>query len=79
MPSLPLSRRSTPFGIFGFMKTACCHRRNRGDGIREDVTENLRTVKTVPLVISDAPELLIVRGECLCRTMYLKRSTRNVK
>lgn len=36
----------------------------RGNGvIGEDVTENLRTVRSIPLRISDAPERLIVRGE----------------
>lgn len=36
----------------------------RGDGsVGEDVTENLRTVRSVPLRIENAPERLIVRGE----------------
>ena len=36
----------------------------RGDGlVGEDVTENLRTVKSIPLHIPDAPSRLIVRGE----------------
>jgi DNA ligase (NAD+) len=36
----------------------------RGDGrIGEDVTQNLRTIGSVPLRISDAPELIEVRGE----------------
>lgn len=36
----------------------------RGDGqVGEDVTENLRTVRSIPLKISDAPSRLIVRGE----------------
>ncbi len=36
----------------------------RGDGrIGEDVTENLRTVRSIPLRIPDAPARLIVRGE----------------
>ena len=36
----------------------------RGDGqVGEDVTENLRTVKSIPLQIPDAPPRLIVRGE----------------
>ena len=36
----------------------------RGDGmVGEDVTENLRTVRSIPLRIPDAPERLIVRGE----------------
>jgi DNA ligase (NAD+) len=36
----------------------------RGDGrIGEDVTQNLRTIGSVPLRIGDAPELIEVRGE----------------
>jgi DNA ligase (NAD+) len=36
----------------------------RGDGeIGEDVTQNLRTIKAIPLRIDDAPRLLEVRGE----------------
>jgi DNA ligase (NAD+) len=36
----------------------------RGDGrIGEEVTQNLRTIKAIPLRIEDAPELVEVRGE----------------
>ena len=36
----------------------------RGDGrIGEDVTHNLRTIRSIPLSIDDAPELVEVRGE----------------
>lgn len=36
----------------------------RGDGnIGEDVTENLKTIRSIPVVIPDAPPRLIVRGE----------------
>ena len=36
----------------------------RGDGlVGEDVTENLKTVKSIPLSIHDVPGTLIVRGE----------------
>lgn len=36
----------------------------RGDGrVGEDVTENLRTIKSIPLRIPNAPDRLIVRGE----------------
>ena len=42
----------------------------RGDGeIGEDVTQNLRTIKAIPLRIDDAPPLIEVRGEA-----YLPRS-----
>ncbi len=36
----------------------------RGDGVvGEDVTENLRTIRSIPMTIPDAPARLIVRGE----------------
>jgi DNA ligase (NAD+) len=36
----------------------------RGNGqVGEDVTQNLRTIKAIPLQIDDAPELVEVRGE----------------
>jgi DNA ligase (NAD+) len=42
----------------------------RGDGrIGEDVTHNIRTMKAIPLRISDAPEVIEVRGE-----VYFPRS-----
>jgi len=40
------------------------HGATRGDGrIGEGVTQNLRTIKAIPLKIDDAPELIEVRGE----------------
>lgn len=44
----------------------------RGDGmIGEDVTENLRTVRSIPMKLKDAPHRLIVRGECyMARTVF---------
>jgi DNA ligase (NAD+) len=42
----------------------------RGNGeVGEDVTQNLRTIKAIPLRVEDAPALLEVRGE-----VYLPRS-----
>lgn len=43
----------------------------RGDGsVGEDVTENLKTVRSIPMVIENAPPRLIVRGE-----VYMPKKT----
>lgn len=44
----------------------------RGDGrIGEDVTENLKTIRSIPMRIPDAPHRLIVRGEVFMpRTVF---------
>ena len=43
----------------------------RGDGqVGEDVTENIRTIRSVPMTLKNAPAVLIVRGE-----VYMPRKT----
>ena len=43
----------------------------RGDGqTGEDVTENLRTVRSIPMKLDNAPHRLIVRGECYMSVSY---------
>ena len=43
----------------------------RGDGtVGEDVTENLRTIRSIPMVLENAPARLIVRGE-----VYMPKKT----
>ena len=46
----------------------------RGDGfIGEDITENLKTIPTIPLVLKNAPTYLEVRGEALMSRDVLKK------
>ena len=46
----------------------------RGDGtVGEDVTANARTIGDIPQRISIAPDLLEVRGECICRKPTSRR------
>ena len=46
----------------------------RGDGqVGEDVTENLRTVRSIPLRLQGAPHRLIVRGECYMSRRVFER------
>ena len=49
----------------------------RGDGnVGEDVTENLRTIHTIPMVLENAPERLIVRGEVFMPKTSFQRLNR---
>ena len=50
----------------------------RGDGVTgENVTENLRTVRSLPLRIENAPERLIVRGEVyMSKAVFEELNTR---
>lgn len=53
----------------------------RGDGnIGEDVTENIKTIRSVPMVIPNAPERLIVRGEVFMpKSVFHKLNERQEK
>ena len=46
----------------------------RGDGrIGEDVTANVRTIKSIPLFLDNAPEFIEVRGEAYMPHSEFKR------
>lgn len=46
----------------------------RGDGmIGENITQNVKTIKTLPQFLENAPYLLAVRGEIMMRKSILKR------
>ena len=46
----------------------------RGDGqVGEDVTENIRTIKSIPMKLENAPATLIVRGEVFMPRMTFER------
>lgn len=46
----------------------------RGDGaVGEDVTENLKTIRSIPMQVPDAPHRLIVRGEVFMPTGVFER------
>lgn len=46
----------------------------RGDGtVGEDVTENLKTIRSIPMSIPDAPARLIVRGEVFMPKKYFAK------
>lgn len=49
----------------------------RGDGVTgEDVTENLKTIRSIPMVLKDAPPRLIVRGEVFMPKKSFERLNR---
>ena len=51
-------------------RTACSSEATRGDGqVGEDVTENLRTIRSIPMTLPEKLPRLIVRGE-----VYMSRS-----
>ena len=57
------------------MKMVCFVRAvTRGDGrVGEDVTANVRTIKSIPLYLENAPEFIEVRGEAYMPHSEFKR------
>ena len=53
----------------------------RGDGqVGEDITQNLKTIKSIPLYLSDAPEKIEIRGEAvLSKQTLLELNKTNTK
>lgn len=52
----------------------------RGDGtVGEDVTHNIKTIANVPMVLSDAPEHLVVRGEVFMPKEVFHQINRNLE
>ncbi len=52
----------------------------RGDGsVGEDVTENLKTIRSIPMTIPDAPTRLIVRGEVFIPKKTFEKLNENLE
>ncbi len=52
----------------------------RGDGsVGEDVTENLKTIRSIPMTIPDAPARLIVRGEVFIPKKTFEKLNKNLE
>jgi NAD-dependent DNA ligase len=66
------SRKSTDVGGPLLRRRPSDARATRGDGTTgEDVTENLKTIRSLPTRLRNAPEHLVVRGEVyMSRTVF---------
>ena len=68
------SRRSTVCPLHWNTSTAHSCAAQRGDGrIGEDVTENLKTIRSIPMQLENAPARLIVRGEVFMSRAVFER------